>query len=76
MVENILYSIVPAITMVIGFYFGYKLRDTDKKDKLPDLKTPRQIIKEHKERVEEEKEIAEAKKWIEEIDNYNGEFGK
>ena len=76
MVENLVFSIIPVISMVIGFYFGYKLRGDGGKDKLPDIKSPARMIKEHKERKEEEREIEEAKKWIEEIDNYNGEFGE
>ena len=75
MVENLLYSLVPIISMVIGFYIGYKLRGDGGKDKLPDIKSPRAIIKEHKEKIEEEKELEEVKQWIEEINNYNGEFG-
>ena len=76
MVEGLLYSIIPAICLVVGFYFGYKLRGETKVDKLPDIKAPTTMIKEHKERKQEEKEIAETKEWIEQIDNYNGEFGK
>ena len=76
MVESIVYSIVPMIAMAIGIYAGYKLRGDGGKDKLPDIKSPKSIMKEHKQRTEEEKEIAEVKEWIEEIDNYNGEFGE
>ena len=75
MVENILYSLVPIISMIIGIYIGYKLRGDGGKDKLPDLKSPAKIIKEHKEQKEVEKELEDVKAWIEEINNYNGEFG-
>lgn len=76
MVENLVYSTIPVISMVIGFYFGYKLRGDGGKDRLPDIKSPKKILEEHKEQKEEAKEMAEVKKWIEEINNYNGEFGE
>lgn len=76
MVENLLYSIIPVISMIIGFYFGYKLRGDGGKDKLPDIKSPAKIVKEFKEQKEEEKEAEEVKEWIEQINNYNGEFGE
>ena len=76
MVENLLYSIIPVICLIAGFYFGYKVRGTSKEDKLPDVKSPARIIKEHKQKKKEEKELEEVKQWMEEIDNYNGEFGK
>ena len=76
MVEDLLYSIIPVISMIIGFYFGYKLRGDVGKDKLPDIKAPTTIIKEHKEKKEQEKEAEELKEWIEQINNYNGEFGE
>ena len=76
MVENVIYSVVPIISMVIGIYIGYKLRGDGGKDKLPDIKSPAKIIKEHKEQKEADKELEEVKQWINEINNYNGEFGK
>ena len=75
MVENLVYSIIPVISLMVGLYAGYKLRGDGGKDKLPDIKSPKTLIKEHKQKVEEEKELEEIKQWIEEIDNYNGEFG-
>lgn len=75
-VGNVVYSIVPIIAMVIGIYIGYKLRGDGGKDKLPDIKSPSTIIKEHKEKKAEEKELEEVKEWIEEINNYNGEFSE
>ena len=76
MVENVLYSIVPILAMMLGIYIGYKLRGDGGKDILPDPKSPARIVKEHKEKAELEKEIEDTKKWIEEINNYNGEFGE
>lgn len=76
MVENLVYSIVPVITLIAGIYIGYKLRGDGGKDKLPDIKSPKQIVKEHKEKKIEEQEMEELKDWIEEINNYNGEFSE
>lgn len=75
-VESLAYSLVSIISMVIGIYIGYKLRGDGGRDKLPDLKAPSTIIKEHKEKKEQEKELEEVKEWIEEINNYNGEFSE
>ena len=83
MVENLLYSLVPILSMVIGIYIGYKLRGDGGEDKLPDIKAPTTVIKEHKEKKEQDEKLEELKKeqdelikWIDEIDNYNGEFGE
>lgn len=76
MVENVFISIVPVISMVAGIYIGYKLRGDGGKDKLPDIKSPVKMIQEHKEQKEVEKELEDVKNWIEEINNYNGEFGE
>lgn len=76
MIENMIYSVIPVCSMVIGLYAGYKLRGDGGKDILPDIKSPKTIIKEHKEKVAEEKELEELKEWMEKVDNYNGEFGE
>lgn len=76
MVESILFSLITLTAMVIGIYIGYKLRGDGGKDKLPDIKSPKKIIEEHKEKAALDAEIEETKKWIEEINNYNGEFGE
>lgn len=76
MLGSLVFSLVPIISMVIGIYIGYKLRGDGGKDRLPDIKSPKQIIKEHKEKKIEEQEVEELKDWIEEINNYNGEFGE
>lgn len=76
MIENLINSIIPVLSMTAGFYIGYKLRGDGGKDKLPDIKSPKQIVKERRELKEEEQELEEVKKWIEEINNYNGEFSE
>lgn len=76
MIDSLIYSIVPIISMIIGIYIGYKLRGDGGEDRLPDIKTPTQMIKEHKSEKETEKILKETEAWLKEIDNYNGEFGK
>lgn len=76
MVESILFSLITLTAMVTGIYIGYKLRGDGGKDKLPDIKSPKKIIEERKEKAALDAEIEDTKKWIEEINNYNGEFGE
>ena len=63
---SIFYTILPIVTMIIGFYFGFNL----KKDKLPEVKTPSKIIKEHKEQKQMEEEQSELQQYLANIDNY------
>ena len=76
MLNNLLCSIIPVISMVIGLYAGYKLRGDGGKDNMPDIKSPKTIIKERKIKKKEKEELKEASEWLEKIDKYNGEFGK
>ena len=70
------YYIIPTLFFIVGFYFGFKVGYISKQDiKLPEVKSPKTLIKEHKEKVEMEEEFEETKDWIKEIDNYKGEFG-
>lgn len=64
---NLIYTILPIITMMIGFYFGFNLK---KEDKLPKLKSPKEIIEEKKEAKKEKQEINELATYLENIDNY------
>lgn len=76
MIINILNGFVPTIFFIVGFYFGFKIGFKSKQDiNLPEIKSPKRIIKEHKEKLEAEEDLEETKKWIQEIDNYKGEFG-
>lgn len=63
---QILYSIIPALCLCIGFYFGFKLGKTNE---LPNVKRE---IKENKIREEELKDIEEINKVLGNLDRYDG----
>lgn len=62
---QILYSIVTALCLCIGFYFGFKIGRTNE---LPKIKTRKQIKKEN----EEEKEKTLLEKALSNLDKYDG----
>ena len=64
---NLIYSILPTITFIVGFVFGFKVH---KKDKLPEIKSPMTVVKEKKKEKEIEKEANTLNDYIENIDNY------
>jgi uncharacterized protein YxeA len=62
---QILYSILVALALCLGFYFGFKLGRTND---LPHIKTRKQIKKSH----EEEKKRKKFEKELSNLDGYNG----
>lgn len=64
---NLIYSVLPIITMIIGFYFGFHLKD---KDELPKIKTPKEIVQEKKKQVEVKEQESELKQYLENLENY------
>lgn len=62
---QILYSILTALCLGIGFYFGFKL---GRNNELPRFKT----FKEHKEKQQEKKEIDKLNKILGNLDRYDG----
>ena len=62
---QILYSIVTALCLCIGFYFGFKIGRTNE---LPKIKSRKQIKKEN----EEEKEKTLLEKALSNLDKYDG----
>lgn len=64
---NLIYTILPTISLIVGFYIGFTVK---KQDKLPEIKTPTKIIKEKKQQREEEKEVEILNAYMENIDNY------
>lgn len=64
---NLIYTILPIITMMIGFYYGFTLR---KEDKLPKVKSPVKIIEEKKEAKKEKQVVNEVTTYLENLDNY------
>ena len=64
------YSILPVITLIIGFYFGFRI---GKEKEIPKV-NPIETIKENVEIAKEEKKAKKDKKildqYIENLDNY------
>ena len=66
---NVIYMIMPIITMIMGFYFGYRI-GKDKELPKVEIKTPVQIIEEHKEKKQEKIENEEIDQYLSNIDNF------
>lgn len=73
---NLIYTILPIITLIVGFYFGFKI---GKENEIPktEVKSPIKIMQEYKEKKEEKKKAdeeeqlkAEMTTYLENIDNY------
>ena len=64
---NLIYSMIPTIVFIVGFYIGFKVK---KEDKLPEIKGPIKIIKEKKEEIKQEEEKRILNEYIENIENY------
>ena len=64
---NLIYQLVPIIAFIIGFSFGFSIK---KNDKLPEIKTPGEIIKEHQEKKKEEHKRNVTEQYLSNIDNY------
>lgn len=63
---QILYSIITALCLCIGFYFGFKIGKTNELPKL--IKSKKQIKREK----QEEKEISRLEKELKNLNNYIG----
>ena len=66
---NLVYSILPVISMIIGFYFGFKIGKGKELPKL-EIKSPVEIVEEHKEKREERKRKEQDKKDQQELQDY------
>ena len=64
---NLIYTLMPIITFMIGFSFGFSIK---RDNKLPEIKTPAKIIQEHKEEKKQEQDRRVLEQYIENIDNY------
>ena len=68
---NLIYMILPTITLIVGFYIGFTVK---REDKLPEIKNPVEAIsdniKEKKKKREEEKETRILDAYMDNIDNY------
>lgn len=63
---SLIYTLLPIVALMIGFYFGYRL-GKDKELPKVEIKTPVQVITE---KIEEKREKEQAKKDEEEINTY------
>lgn len=66
---NLIYTLLPIIALMIGFYFGYRI-GKDKEIPRVEIKTPVQIIEEHKEKKQEKIENEEIDQYLSNIDNF------
>jgi hypothetical protein len=66
---NLIYTLLPIIALMIGFYFGYRI-GKDKEIPRVEIKTPVQIIEEHKEKKQEKIENEELDQYLSNIDNF------
>lgn len=64
---NLISQIIPIISFVIGFYFGFSIK---KEDKLPEFKTPIQKIEEIKQEKKEKKKKDILDQYMDNLDNY------
>ena len=64
---SIIQNLIPTIAFVVGFCLGFSIK---KNDKLPEIKTPTEIVKD----IQEQKEVRIKKEttdqYLENIDNY------
>ena len=64
---NLISQIIPVITFIAGFSFGFYIKT---EHKLPEIKSPTKIIKEKKQEIKEEKKRNIQEQYLENIDNY------
>lgn len=66
---NVIYMIMPIITMIVGFYFGYRI-GKDKELPQIEIKTPVEIVEDIKEKHESKEFDKELQEFMGNIDNY------
>lgn len=64
---NLIFQLLPIVTFMIGFSFGFSIK---RDDKLPEIKSPKKIIEERKKEKEEERKRNITEQYLENIDNY------
>ncbi len=60
-------TMLPIITMIFGFYFGFKI---GKNKEIPEIKTPMQAINEYQEEKKEKEIQNQYNTYLSNIDNY------
>lgn len=64
---SIIANLIPTIAFVLGFCLGFSIK---KNDKLPEIKTPTEIVKDIKEQKEVRIKKETTDQYLENIDNY------
>lgn len=66
---NLIYTILPIITLIVGFYFGFKI---GKQNEIPkvEIKTPKKIIDDCKKEKKTQKDNEELEQYLANIDNF------
>lgn len=72
---NIVYMIMPVITLIMGFYFGFRI-GKDKEIPKVEIKTPTEIIEEHKDKKDAIKRKEQQKKEEAELEAYLGNLNR
>ena len=72
---NIVYMIMPVITLIMGFYFGYRI---GKDHEIPEveIKTPMEIVEEIKDKKDAIKRKEQQKKEEAELEAYLGNLDR
>ena len=67
---NLIYTILPVVCLIAGFYFGFKIGKTSEMPKVPEkIKHPIKVRQEEKEQEKVETELSKA---LKNLDNYDG----
>ena len=73
---NVINSLMPVICLIMGFYFGFRI-GKDKEIPKVEIKTPVEVVEEHKEKKEnrkrkqqEQEEQKELQDYLKRIDEY------
>ena len=63
---NLIYTILPIVSFIIGFSFGFTIK---RDDKLPEFKSPKQVIEQKKteKKIEQKKKVLD--QYLESIAN-------
>ena len=72
---NLIYTVLPIITLIVGFYFGFHI-GKDKEIPKVEIKTPVEIVEEHKEKKKERARKTKQKQDEEELEAYLGNLDR
>lgn len=70
---NLIYTILPVVCLITGFYFGFKIGKTLELPSIPEkVKHPIKTIIEEKEEKEQKEAESELNKALKNLDNFDG----